>query len=156
MLPLHQTPILATPTGLEPVTSGVTGRRSTLLNYGAILVPSMGLEPIRDCSHQPLKLACLTAFITCPMGFYRIDHTGSHPWQSSQIRQERSSIVYVFSFRCSGLSEIPARILSYSVRPIRFLRTEFFVLISVYFLRFLSKIFLAQISPFLHGDAGGD
>lgn len=52
-------PILATPTGLEPVTSGVTGRRSTLLNYGAILVPSMGLEPIRDCSHQPLKLACL-------------------------------------------------------------------------------------------------
>lgn len=50
---------LATPTGLEPVTSGVTGRRSTLLNYGAILVPSMGLEPIRDCSHQPLKLACL-------------------------------------------------------------------------------------------------
>lgn len=98
----------------------------------------------------------ITAFITCPMGFYRIDHTGSHPWQSSQIRQERSSIVYVFSFRCSGLSEIPARILSYSVRPIRFLRTEFFVLISVYFLRFLSKIFLAQISPFLHGDAGGD
>ena len=59
MLPLHQTPILATPTGLEPVTSGVTGRRSTLLNYGAILVPSMGLEPIRDYSHQPLKLARL-------------------------------------------------------------------------------------------------
>lgn len=59
MLPLHQTPILATPTGLELVTSGVTGRRSTLLNYGAILVPSMGLEPIRDYSHQPLKLACL-------------------------------------------------------------------------------------------------
>ena len=139
-----------------------------------IKIQKESAEPIRFCANcrqwdlNPYEIAptspsswrvchsTITAFITCPMGFYRIDHTGSHPWQSSQIRQERSSIVYVFSFRCSGLSEIPARILSYSVRPIRFLRTEFFVLISVYFLRFLSKIFLAQISPFLHGDAGGD
>lgn len=106
MLPLHQTPILATPMGLEPVTSGVTGRRSTLLNYGAILVPSMGLEPIRDYSTSPSSWrvchSTITAFITCPKGFYHIDHTVNPLWQSSQIHQEQFSIAYVFSFRCSG------------------------------------------------------
>lgn len=50
---------MATPAGIEPATSGVTGRRDNHLRHGATMVPSMGLEPIRDCSHQPLKLACL-------------------------------------------------------------------------------------------------
>ena len=58
-LPTELQQHMATKMGLEPTTSSVTGWRSTLLNYGAILVPSMGLEPIRDCSHQPLKLAYL-------------------------------------------------------------------------------------------------
>lgn len=59
MLPITLSSYMATPAGIEPATSGVTGRRDNHLRHGAIMVPSMGLEPIRDCSHQPLKLACL-------------------------------------------------------------------------------------------------
>ena len=59
MLPITPSSYMATPAGIEPATSGVTGRRDNHLRHGAIMVPSMGLEPIRDCSHQPLKLACL-------------------------------------------------------------------------------------------------
>ena len=35
-LPLELPAHMATPTGLEPATSGVTGRHSTLLNHGVI------------------------------------------------------------------------------------------------------------------------
>lgn len=45
----------------------------------------------------------ITAFITCPKGFYHIDHTVNPLWQSSQIHQEQFSIAYVFSFRCFWL-----------------------------------------------------
>ena len=47
---------LATPTGLEPATSAVTGRRANQLRYGALLlglrqavltcVPPTGFEPV--------------------------------------------------------------------------------------------------------------
>ena len=36
---------MAEPTGLEPATSGVTGRHSNQLNYGSIMVVAAGLEP---------------------------------------------------------------------------------------------------------------
>ena len=41
--------VLATPTGLEPATSAVTGRRANQLRYGALLwcyVPPTGFEPV--------------------------------------------------------------------------------------------------------------
>ena len=41
--------IMATKKGLEPSTSGVTGRRSNQLNYLAILVGTTGLEPVTPC-----------------------------------------------------------------------------------------------------------
>ena len=42
--------IVATEKGLEPSTSGVTGRRSNQLNYRAkFLVGTTGLEPVTPC-----------------------------------------------------------------------------------------------------------
>jgi hypothetical protein len=46
--------VLATPTGLEPATSAVTGRRANRLRYGALrvvlpcwsYVPPTGFEPV--------------------------------------------------------------------------------------------------------------
>lgn len=48
---------VATPTGLEPVTTSVTGLYSNQLNYGAKMVGRLGLEPRAnrlkgDCSNQ--------------------------------------------------------------------------------------------------------
>ena len=41
---------MATPKGLEPSTSAVTGRRSNQLNYGAkCVVGTTGLEPVTLC-----------------------------------------------------------------------------------------------------------
>ena len=40
---------MATRKGLEPSTSGVTGRRSNQLNYRAIMVEVNGLEPLTLC-----------------------------------------------------------------------------------------------------------
>ena len=41
--------LLATWMGLEPTTSAVTGRRSNQLNYQAIMVEVIGLEPMTLC-----------------------------------------------------------------------------------------------------------
>ena len=45
VLPLDEAEI-ATLTGLEPVTSCVTGKHSNQLNYRAILMTDTGIEPI--------------------------------------------------------------------------------------------------------------
>ena len=40
---------MATRTGLEPVTSSVTGWHSNQLNYRAVVVGATGLEPVTLC-----------------------------------------------------------------------------------------------------------
>ena len=40
---------MATQKGLEPSTSGVTGRHSNQLSYWANLVETTGIEPVTPC-----------------------------------------------------------------------------------------------------------
>ncbi len=40
---------MAERTGLEPATSGVTGRHSNQLNYRSKMVVASGLEPLTTC-----------------------------------------------------------------------------------------------------------
>ena len=47
--PVRTVGYLATRRGLEPLTSAVTGRRSNQLNYRAIMVGTIGLEPMTLC-----------------------------------------------------------------------------------------------------------
>ena len=47
-------PGLATPTGLEPATSAVTGRRANRLRYGALLVTLIELWCVSPTGFEPV------------------------------------------------------------------------------------------------------
>ena len=46
--------VLATPTGLEPATSAVTGRRANRLRYGALLVTLIELWCVSPTGFEPV------------------------------------------------------------------------------------------------------
>lgn len=46
--------VRATPTGLEPATSAVTGRRANQLRYGALLVNQVELYNVSPTGFEPV------------------------------------------------------------------------------------------------------
>ncbi len=85
--------IMATPTGLEPVISSVTGRRDNQLRYGAKMVAGAGLEPTTfglwarratNCSTPRYKMAEDEGFEP-PLGFPRLSVFKTDPFSQTWV-----------------------------------------------------------------------